>query len=97
MVFDWLHACTYTGLSLLLLFHGGRWDDCGGSRTYTPCATTHRNGPYTQHTHVYTMHTHYREEAEAEVEEPPEEVDTEGIMMRMLRILKPGESVLKVG
>jgi hypothetical protein len=31
------------------------------------------------------------------VEEPPEEVDTEGIMARMLRILKPGESVLKVG
>lgn len=69
----------------------------GGSWTYTPCATTHRNEPYTQHTHMYTMHTHYREEAEAEVEEPPEEVDTEGIMMRMLRILKPGESVLKVG
>lgn len=31
------------------------------------------------------------------MEEPPEEVDTEGIMARVLRILKPGESVLKVG
>lgn len=40
-------------------------------------------------------HNH-REEAEAEVEEPPEEVDKEGIMARILRILQPGETVLKV-
>jgi hypothetical protein len=30
------------------------------------------------------------------VEEPPEEVDKEGIMARIVRMLQPGETVLRV-
>ena len=36
-----------------------------------------------------------REEAEAQVEEPPEEVDKEGITARIVRLLQPGETVLR--
>lgn len=57
VVFDWLHACTYTGLSLLLLFHCGRWDDWGLMDVHAMRHNTQKRTLHSTHTYVHNAHT----------------------------------------